>query len=284
MVEDGVTDGEIILVIAIRPIPVHAATIANGVAKDATVTKVLAQKVGMRAVVGMTAVVAMNVVTEVVHVETARAVAAVRDDRTRTRAMRVVAIRVNEPKARARTATKGARILQDLPAAVTKGNAVTLLARCVPSNPAAPIRMGAMIEEAISTVATRHWRTRASHRTISATGAERRESREAPAARRGATESKVSKPMATDPPVTALNGIVAAVDADAVDAVAVAVARVEIARVARPRKAVGQRTRLPRRRHQCRRLTVATNMVAAKFSTTVVVRVARGTSSQTSVT
>jgi hypothetical protein len=300
MVADGVTDGEIILAIAIRPIPGHAATatIAIGVAKDATGTKVLVLKVGM------TAVVAMTVVTEVVHVVTARAVAAVRDDRTRMRAVSrvnakpeasietvdaarpavstvvaLVATKVNGLKAQARTATKVAGMLRGLPVAVTKGNTATRSARVVATRAVASTRMRAMIAEATSTVATLHGRTRASRRTISATGAERRESREAPAARRGATGSKVPKRTATDPTVSGRNAmasVVAVVDADAVDAAAAVVARVEIARWAdRPQKAVGQKTHLSRRLRRCRRLTVATNMAGAKANTTVVVRVAK---------
>jgi hypothetical protein len=74
--------------------------------------------------------------------------------------------------------------------------------------------------------------------------------------------------------------VVADVDADAVDAAAVAVVRAVVARVARwadrprvGRRKVGRKTRLPRRPHRCRRLTVVTNWVGTKVNTTVVVRV-----------
>jgi hypothetical protein len=46
--------------------------------------------------------------------------------------------------------------------------------------------MAAMIAGAISTAATNHGPSQPSHQTILATGAQWRESREAPAARRGA--------------------------------------------------------------------------------------------------
>lgn len=293
MVEDGVTDGEIILAIAIRPIPVHAAiaTIAIGVVKDATGTKVLVLKVGMTAVVAMTAVM------EVVHVGTARAVAAVRDDRTRTvavsrvnekvaapietlhagsqvvsTAMALVATKGRVASLAASIATRAAGIPQALPAAPTKGNAATRAARAAPSKAAASTRMRATIVGATLTAVTQRRRTRASHRTISGTG------------------SKAPKRTAMGPTVSARSvaaNVAVVADADADGAAVVAVARVEIARADHlrvdRRKAAGQRTRLPRKLHRYRRLTAATNMVGAKANTTVVVRVAPGASNRPSV-
>ena len=282
MVGDGATDGEIILAIAIRPIPAHAATatIAIGVAKGATGTKVLVLKVGM------TAVVETSVVTEVVHVVTARAVAAVRDDRTR---MHAVSRDNAKPEAPIETVHAASPAVSTVVVLVvtkdsvenpadsnatvhgaSKVNAAMQRAKDEPSKPVASTRTRAMIAGLPSTVATRHGRTRVSRRTISGTG------------------SKAPKRTATDPTVSGRNAMasaVAVVDADAVDAAAVVVVRVEIAKWAdRPRKAVGQRTRLPRRLRRCRRLTVATNMVRAKANTTVVVRVAKVASNRDSVT
>lgn len=310
MVEDGVTDGEIIRAIAIRPIPVHAATatIAIGVAKDATGTKVLVLKVGM------TAVAAMTAVTGVVHVVTARAVAAVRVDRTKAGAVsrvnvkRVASIatpRAARPavstamppagtkghvvrladsiatalvaiKGRAvslvdSTATRAGANPQAQSAAPTKGNAATRAPRAAPIKAAASTRMGATIAEATLTAATQRRRTRGSHPTISGTG------------------SKAPMPTAMGRTAIARSvaaNVVAGVDVDAVDAAVVAAARVEIAREDHLRvdcrKAAGQRTRSPRRLHRCRRPTV-TNMVAAKANTTVVARVvAKGASNRPS--
>ena len=77
MAEVGVMDGGIILAIVTSPIPVHAASATIVIVLPATGMKVPARKVEMKAAV------AMNVVMEVAHVVTARAVAAVRDDRTK---------------------------------------------------------------------------------------------------------------------------------------------------------------------------------------------------------
>lgn len=308
MVEDGVTGGEIIRAIAIRPIPAHAvtATIAIGVAKDETGTKVPVLKVGM------TAVAAMTAATGVVHVVTARAGAAVRVGRTkpvavsRVNVKRVASIatpRAARPaastamasagtkghvvslaasivtalvvtKGRAvslvdSTATRAGGNPQAQSAAPTKGNAATRAARAAPIKAAASTRMGAVIVEATLTAVTQRRRTRDFHPTISGTG------------------SKAPIPTAMGRTViarsVAANGV-AGVDADAVDAAVVAAARVEIAREDHlrvdSRKAAGQRTRSPRRLHRCRRPTV-TNMVGAKANTTVVV--ARGASSRPNV-
>jgi hypothetical protein len=126
MVEADVMDGEIILAIATRRIPVHAATATIVIAVAATETKELARKVGLRAAVAMKAAVAMGGVMEVVHVETVRAVAAVRDDRTRALATTrmAVAIRDSEPKAPGQIVMSDVGRLRVSPAA-TRVNAVT---------------------------------------------------------------------------------------------------------------------------------------------------------------
>jgi hypothetical protein len=107
------------------------------------------------------------------------------------------------------------------------------------------------------------------HRMTSATGAKRRESREAPAARRGAIASKAPKATAMARAVIVRNATVnaaAVVDAGAVDAAVVAAAKAEIARAApwgALRRAADPRTRLPRKPLRSRKGTAATNTVAA---------------------
>ena len=111
---------------------------------------------------------------------------------------------------------------------------------------------------------------RVSRRMTSATGAERRESPEAPAARRGTIASKAPKATAMARAVSVRNAAVnaaAVVDAGAVDAAVVAAAKAEIARVApwgAPRRLVDPRTRLPRKPLRSRKGTAATNTAAAK--------------------
>jgi hypothetical protein len=170
-------DGEITLAIVARPIPVHAVTATIVIAVAATETKELARKVGLRAAVAMKAAVGMSVVMEVVHVETVRAVAAVRDDRTRALATTrmAVAIRDSGPKGPGQIVISDVGMLRVLPAA-TRANAVTGLARAVSSSrPHAPIRpadstrMDATIADPVPTAATNHGRRRPFRRTILAT-------------------------------------------------------------------------------------------------------------------
>jgi regulator of extracellular matrix RemA (YlzA/DUF370 family) len=215
MVAGGVMAGEIILASVARPIPVRdvSATIVIVVARVATATKVLVPKVGM------TAAVAMNVVMEVVHVESARAVAAVKDARTKARAVNavkgartrahVVSV-VKHVKTRTRVANAASRASSEVKVRVARGVPNPMFRRWPLTGTARSNQLRATFNPV-------------SHRTTSATGLK--------VPKRMATAQ-----MATDRAASARNVAasgVAAVDADAVDVAVVAVAKAAIERLAR---------------------------------------------------